>query len=286
MISMMQRWWQQARSLAEAGIGMRASRLKGSARPVRRAFAVATRATVLIGALIVACGIASAQQISGQPGAVSARAVVSLTGMAVFEQIHGLTNRTQRAVPAPWPGGRNDAPTQQVGAASSPTAPSASARPGPLGAPAPAAAISAAVQSPPPAANFQGLLDDTSAFPPDTHGAVGPNHVMTTLNSQIRIQDRRGTNISTVGFTTFWKAVGNPVVVSDPHLVYDPFNGRWIFCAIAEPRTDKSSVLLAVSQNGDPTGNWYLFRVDADPSNVGWADYPSLGFNKDWIVVT
>jgi len=109
---------------------------------------------------------------------------------------------------------------------------------------------------------------------------------MTTLNSQVRVQDRRGTNISTVGFTTFWKAVGNPAFVSDPHLVYDPFNDRWIFSAIAEPFTDKSSVLLAVSQNGDPTGNWYLFRVDADPSNVGWADYDTLGFNKDWIVVS
>src|SRR5207244_1963433 len=36
----------------------------------------------------------------------------------------------------------------------------------------------------------------------------------------------------------------------------------------------------------DPTGNWYLFSIDADPANVAWADYPSIGFNKDWIVVT
>src|SRR3989442_11486729 len=100
MISMMQRWWQQAGSLAEAGIGMRTSRPEGSARPMWRAFAVARRATVLIGALIVACDPPSAQQITGQPRAVSARAVVSLTGMAVFEEKHGFAKHTQKTIHA------------------------------------------------------------------------------------------------------------------------------------------------------------------------------------------
>ncbi len=268
---------------------MRANRWKRFARPVWLAFAVATRATVLVGALIVACDAASAQQITGQPGAVSARAVVSMTGMAVFEQIHGLTNHPQKAIQAPWPLGRTNGAAQQTGAASSPAAPSAGALLGPLGASGPATAINAAaaaaVQSPPPAISFQAILDNNTLIPPDTQGAVGPNHVMTTLNSQVRVQDRRGTNISTVSLNNFWKAVGNPDVF-DPHLEYDSFNDRWIFSAAANGMTDKSSVLLAVSQNGDPTGNWYLFRVDADPSNVGWADYDTLGFNKDWIVVS
>ena len=26
--------------------------------------------------------------------------------------------------------------------------------------------------------------------------------------------------------------------------------------------------------------------MDADPDNIHWADYPWLGFNKDWVVVT
>ena len=29
-----------------------------------------------------------------------------------------------------------------------------------------------------------------------------------------------------------------------------------------------------------------FYRIDTDPSNLAWADYPSTGFNKDWIVVT
>ena len=44
--------------------------------------------------------------------------------------------------------------------------------------------------------------------------------------------------------------------------------------------------MLAVSQTSDPTGNWNFYSVDADSTDNNWADYPSLGFNKDWIVVT
>jgi hypothetical protein len=36
---------------------------------------------------------------------------------------------------------------------------------------------------------------------------------------------------------------------------------------------------------GNPTNGWNLRRVKADSSSQRWADYPMLGFNKDWIVV-
>ena len=37
---------------------------------------------------------------------------------------------------------------------------------------------------------------------------------------------------------------------------------------------------MGVSQTGDPTGSWNLYRIDTE-----WVDFPTLGFNKDWIVV-
>src|SRR5262249_30128460 len=47
----------------------------------------------------------------------------------------------------------------------------------------PVAEVSEALQlaSPPLASSFQALGDDGHTAPPDTEGAVGPNHVMTTL---------------------------------------------------------------------------------------------------------
>jgi hypothetical protein len=51
-------------------------------------------------------------------------------------------------------------------------------------------------------------------------------------------------------------------------------------------RAASSSLLIATSDTSDPTGTWDLYRVDADDTDTIWADYPSLGYNKNWIVVT
>src|SRR6266849_6115395 len=60
--------------------------------------------------------------------------------------------------------------------------------PGPL-----ASTPLAAAASPGFTTNFLALPDSNTISPPDTEGAVGPNHVMTMLNTQVRIQTRDGT---------------------------------------------------------------------------------------------
>jgi hypothetical protein len=135
--------------------------------------------------------------------------------------------------------------------------------------------------SPPPVASFEALSSGPEIHPPDTHGAVGPNHLMVTLNSQVRIQDRSGNPVSTVPLWAFWErlSAGGPAEVFDPRVVYDPYADRWITIAVgSNPR----SLLVGVSQTGDPTGSWNLYKINPAPLNV---DFPNLGFNKDWIVV-
>ena len=141
------------------------------------------------------------------------------------------------------------------------------------------------IPSPSPVSSFLALGDDLTGIPPDTYGAVGPNHVMTTLNTQVRIQNRSGGVLSTVSLTAFWASVGNPDPF-DPKVIYDSYTGRWIFAAVANGQLTTSAILIGVSATSDPTGAWYLYKVAADPSGVNWADYTSLGFNKNWIVVS
>lgn len=134
--------------------------------------------------------------------------------------------------------------------------------------------------SPPPAASFE-AVSSGEFHPPDTHGAVGPNHLMVTLNTQVRIQDRSGNALSTVPLWSFWErlSAGGAGEVFDPRVVHDPYADRWITTAVgSHPR----SLLVGVSQTADPTGSWNLYRIDPAPLNV---DFPSVGFNKDWIVV-
>lgn len=152
-----------------------------------------------------------------------------------------------------------------------------------------------AVASPAPLSTFKALEDNNTSIPPDTHGAVGPSHLMVVLNTEIRIQTRTGAAVSTVSLDQFWAgmpgpwASGNPATF-DPKVLYDPYNNRWIFTVVADGDELTSAVLVAVSKTSDPTGAWNRYKVDADPSTninlAAWADYPSLGFNKNWIVVT
>ncbi|HYV31408.1 MAG TPA: hypothetical protein VEO53_09920, partial [Candidatus Binatia bacterium] len=128
------------------------------------------------------------------------------------------------------------------------------------------------------------MLDDATTFNPDTQGAVGPNHLVATLASQVRIQDRFGGVIHTVSLNGFWGAVGNSNVF-DPRVVYDPFGQRFITTAISNPGTNNSSLLIAVSQTSDPTGNWFQRAVRVDLMSQITADSPNVGLTKDWITV-
>src|ERR1700722_18472047 len=46
--------------------------------------------------------------------------------------------------------------------------------------------------SPIPDTTFLGEADTGTAIPPDTYGAVGPNNIMVTLNTQVRIMNKSG----------------------------------------------------------------------------------------------
>ena len=148
---------------------------------------------------------------------------------------------------------------------------------------APALAPVPLAPSPGLAGGFIGLGDPNTVIPPDTHGAVGPNHLMVSLNSQVRFQNRSGTPLATVTLDTFWSAVSGGGGTFDPKTLYDPFANRWISVACDDAQSASSAILVGASQTGDPTGSWFQFRINAEPGV--WADFPSVGFNGKWVVV-
>lgn len=135
--------------------------------------------------------------------------------------------------------------------------------------------------------NFQALGDDNSSIPPDTMGAAGPSHVMTMLNTQVRIQTKAGANVSTVSLTSFWSPAGCPGGdVFDPRIVYDQGSGRWLACTACDAFVGTSSIMFAISATNNPTGAWSFFRIDGDAGNTTFVDFPDLGFNNTWVAMT
>jgi len=133
--------------------------------------------------------------------------------------------------------------------------------------------------------NFAALGDNNTSIPPDTHGAAGPNHLMTMLNTQVRRQSLSGVTQSTTSLSSFWFPAGASGPF-DPRIIYDAGSGRWLATCDDDAFTAGSGVMFAISSTSDPSGAWTFYNIDADPTNVNWADYPDIGVNNTWIAIT
>lgn len=155
------------------------------------------------------------------------------------------------------------------------------------------------IASPSPTSNFMGLNDipmvDSSyiIIPPDVSGGVGPTKVMCGFNNNYRVQDKTtGATLLTVGTATFWNSVVSDKrllnMLTDPRTTYDPINNRWLVAM--QTTNNPSLILFGVSQTSDPAGSWFLYAVSPGFGSGGTAapllDFPILGFNKNWLVVT
>jgi len=179
---------------------------------------------------------------------------------------------------------RNALGTKPAGAAAAGAAPADKGR----------AALTAAATVPPAFGGFQALLDNFRAIPPDTEGAVGPRHVVTMLNTQVLIQSRTGVVRANypVTLNNFWSPL-DPAVTDtfDPRILYDAGADRWIASASVHAESAQAALLVAVTQTGDPGGVWNYFQVNLNDSTTSstqavWGDYPELGFNANWVVVS
>jgi hypothetical protein len=130
-------------------------------------------------------------------------------------------------------------------------------------------------------ANFIGSTNgvDSGFNPPDTDGVVGLNHFVELINGRFSVYNKSdGVRVQTSTLDAFWTAAGATTTTSfDPRVVFDHATNRWFAAAVDNARAAASSILLAVSDNADPTLGWTAFAVDADPGDNRWADFPQLG---------
>lgn len=136
-------------------------------------------------------------------------------------------------------------------------------------------------------------IDATGWVPPDCTAAVSPGFVLATVNSDVAFFTRAGAKLFQQrldGSSGFFGSLGAGDFVFDPKTFFDPLTKRFFLLAVELDDASKTSkVLIAVSDDDDPRGNWNKYRFEAklvDGSNEYWLDYPGFGFNKDWVGVT
>jgi len=128
-------------------------------------------------------------------------------------------------------------------------------------------------------------VTSTGWNPPDPHAAVGLNHVVAVVNSSIAIFDKEdGDLLFQTSASSFFSSVSPPsTFIFDPKVVYDKWEDRFVILFLCTNDVDQSSYLVAASKTGDPTGDWWLYDLDASMNGTTpvneWPDYPGLGFD-------
>ncbi|HYQ87599.1 MAG TPA: choice-of-anchor D domain-containing protein [Bacteroidota bacterium] len=136
--------------------------------------------------------------------------------------------------------------------------------------------------------NFEGTIQDFS-IPCDAMVAVGPNHVISTGNSTIRIRTKAGVNARTVTAAVFMGG-GSTTQYFDPKVLYDIRQNRFIVLYDELVDNTEANYFIAVSQTSDAMGGWFVYTFNMQPDGNtptnNWADFPGLGIDDNSVYIT
>ena len=131
-------------------------------------------------------------------------------------------------------------------------------------------------------ATYQGVLRGDAgsmSYPPDTDGAVGPNHYVITVNRNFAVYDKStGAELTNILLGTFL-----PGSNGDPRVLFDQHSQRWF--VIVTDFSGGANVYIAVSLTDDAMGSWFKTSFyTAQGGDAGrWPDYPTLGVDQNGL---
>jgi hypothetical protein len=159
------------------------------------------------------------------------------------------------------------------------------------------------LSAPAPQNTFEGIDFDQNAdltgfliIPPDPIAVAGPDHLLAVVNSSIEWYTKTGVlQLSLSLEDDFFNVLSPRSRPFDPKVIYDQYADR--FVVIALERVDNgifnpnnvSRVLVAISDDQNPNGTWFLIAINAIV-NIGgfnhWADYPGLAIDEEAVYLT
>ncbi len=137
---------------------------------------------------------------------------------------------------------------------------------------------------------FEGYKQSNS-IPPDPYLAVGPNHIIFTVNSSFKITDKQGNELKSISAAQWYSTLVPGASPFDPKVIYDHYSGRWVMVWLhINESASEGYYLFSVSDDSDPLGTWYNWalpsNVDGSTVNGSWGDYEGLGFDDKAIYLT
>lgn len=129
--------------------------------------------------------------------------------------------------------------------------------------------------------------DQTGWEPPDPDLAVGPNHIVSQVNTEIAWFTKAGVEQfrqDNTGGGGFWGPQGAEDFVFDPVSVYDRHLGRFVVANAERDNSGDSYLVLAVSKTSDPNAGWWKYRHRVETSCSG-VDFENLGVDAQAIYI-
>ncbi len=125
--------------------------------------------------------------------------------------------------------------------------------------------------------------------PPDPHIACGPHHVVLMTNGEISFFAKDGTNTFRDEIENsfgFWGGLGADNFVFDPEVLFDPHSQRFMAMACERSDNGRSNFLLAVSDDDDPNGDWFKYRLDVTALAGNDIDSPNIGVDAETVYLS
>ncbi len=137
-------------------------------------------------------------------------------------------------------------------------------------------------------------IGSTPWQPPDPSLAVGPDHVVVTVNMAVAFYTKAGVEqfsapLNDTGNPGFFEDIGAGGFTFDPKCFYDHHAQRFFILALEVYSPTESWITIAISDDADPNGIWHKYRTPSVVSvgnSTYWVDYPGLGFDADGVYTT
>jgi hypothetical protein len=126
-------------------------------------------------------------------------------------------------------------------------------------------------------------------FPPDGDIATS-SQWMVQVNNDVVVMLNWFTNaFVSKKFSTFFQ--DGTDFIFDPRVIYDPYWDRFVVLAdgctnCGNITTNASTLLVAVSQTGDPSGAWYVYLIWPGTATGDFVDFPQLGMDLNSLIFT
>jgi hypothetical protein len=143
------------------------------------------------------------------------------------------------------------------------------------------------ISAPPVKAGFAGT-HDIGLSPSDAAGDVSANYLLHVSNASVLAQDRTGAVLANITLATFWHDLSyTDGTLYDSRVLYDAVADRWIICTLYDVNLKKGTLLVAVSDGGNPSLGWHRYRYIVDPVfDTLESDFTRMAMSRDTIVIT